>query len=293
MSVLVTGASGTLGRHVVERLLQLGASSIIATTRNPSGLADLAARGVDVRRADFDDPSSLTGAFAGAQRALLISTDVLDGTDRRIRQHTAAVEAAAGAGVQHLLYTSFVNPHAANPVVVAADHRATEEAIASSGLRWTSLRSSIYSEVTLMSLPAAVASGTLYAAAGDGAVSFVTRADCGDAAAAALLAPDLVEGPIDITGPDAVTRYDLAAIASEVSGRPVTYVPIDEDAAVAGMVGAGMPEAVARAMVTFDIGAAAGELDVVSTAVRDLTGHEPTSVEAFLLAHKDELDTDG
>lgn len=290
MSVLVTGASGALGRQVVERLLALDTQGIIATTRNPAGLDDLAARGVEVRHADFDDPGSLADAFTGAQRALIISTDVLDGTDRRVRQHTAAIEAAVTAGVEHLLYTSIVNPHENNPVVVADDHRRTEASLANSGVRWTALRHSIYSEIALLSLPAAVASGTLYAAAGDGAVGFVTKADCAAAAAAALVAPDLAVGPLDVTGPDALTRRDLAAITSEVTGRPVTYVPIDADSAVAGMVDAGMPEPVAQAMVTFDTAAAAGELAVVSTAVADLTGQEPTSFASFLRAHKDELD---
>lgn len=290
MSVLVTGASGVLGRQVVERLLALDTQGVIATTRNPAGLDDLAARGVEVRHADFDDPDSLVAAFAGAQRALIISTDVLDGTDRRVRQHTAAIEAAAAAGVEHLLYTSIVNPHEGNPVVVADDHRRTEAALAASGVRWTALRHSIYSEIALLSLPAAVASGTLYAAAADGAVGFVTRADCAAAAAAALVDPDLAEGPIDVTGPEALTRHDLAAITSEVAGRAVTYVPIDVDSAVAGMVDAGMPAPVAQAMVTFDTAAAAGELDVVSSSVADLTGREPTSFASFLRAHKDQLD---
>lgn len=269
----------------------LDTQGIIATTRNPAGLDDLAARGVEVRHAHFDDdPGSLAAAFAGAQRALIISTDVLDGTDRRVRQHIAAIEAAAAAGVEHLLYTSIVNPHEDNPVVVAGDHRRTEAALADSGVRWTALRHSIYSEIALLSLPAAVASGALYAAAGDGAVGFVTKADCAAAAAAALVAPDLADGPLDITGPDALTRHDLAAITFEVTGRPITYVPIDADSAVAGMVDAGMPEPVAQAMVTFDTAAAAGELDVVSTAIADLTGQKPTSFASFVRAHKDELD---
>lgn len=293
MAVLVTGASGAFGRHVVERLLDLGAPSIIATTRTPGAVDDLADRGVDVRRADFDDPSTLTAAFAGADRALIISTDTLDGTDRRVRQHAAAIAAAADAGVHHLLYTSIVNAHEGNPAVAASDHRRTEQALADSGVRWTALRNSIYSEIALLSLAPAVASGTLYAAAGDGAVSFVTRADCADAAAAALLSADLDDGPIDITGPEALTRHDLAAIASEVTGRPVTYAPIDVEAAVAGMVDAGMPETVARGMVTFDVAAAEGHLAVVSTAVADLTGHEPTSLASFLRHHEDQLGAAG
>jgi NAD(P)H dehydrogenase (quinone) len=290
MSILVSGAAGGLGRLVTAELVRLGAPNIIATTRDPSQLVHLAAQGVDVRAADFDDPASLATAFAGADRALIISTDSLDGTDRRIHQHRSAIAAAARAGVGHLLYTSIVNPHEGNPAAVARDHRLTEDALAESGLPWTALRNNLYSEVTIMALAPAVASGALYAAAADGAVSYVARADCARAAAAALLAADIAHGPIDITGPEAITRADLAAIAADVTGRPVEYVAVDADAAVQGMIGAGLPEPLARLLVTFDLATASGQFSGVSNAVTELAGAEPESVASFLRANKHALD---
>ncbi|HEU5098574.1 MAG TPA: NAD(P)H-binding protein, partial [Roseiflexaceae bacterium] len=117
-TLLVTGASGHLGRRVIELLLEANAGHVIATTRSPDNLADLAARGVEVRKADFDAPGSLASAFAGADRLLLISTDALDGTDRRIVQHRNAVKAAEQAGVTHVVYTSFTNTEPGNPAAV-------------------------------------------------------------------------------------------------------------------------------------------------------------------------------
>ena len=165
-TLLVTGASGHLGRQVVELLLDTHAGHIIATTRNPEKLADLAARGVEVRGADFDDPESLPAAFAGAERLLLISTDAADGTDRRARQHIHAVKAAEQAGVAHVLYTSLINPGPESPILIAPDHAATEQALAESALDWTVLRNNMYTDYLLQSLPQAVASGKLTAAAG-------------------------------------------------------------------------------------------------------------------------------
>ncbi|MEO7911055.1 MAG: NAD(P)H-binding protein, partial [Roseiflexaceae bacterium] len=115
-TLLVTGASGQLGQRVIELLIEANAGHIIAATRTPEKLAHLAARDVEVRQADFDDPSSLAAAFAGVERLLLISTDVVDGTDRRIVQHRNAVSAAAQAGVTHVVYTSLINPEPGSPI---------------------------------------------------------------------------------------------------------------------------------------------------------------------------------
>src|SRR5436190_8513588 len=124
-TLLVTGASGQLGRRVVELLLEKGASSIIATTRTPEKLADFAARGVVVRPADFDDPDSLARAFAGAERLLMISAQIFDLEGTRLRQHLNAVRAAGAAGVKHAIYTSLVNPGSESPILLAPDHAGT------------------------------------------------------------------------------------------------------------------------------------------------------------------------
>ncbi len=288
-TLLVTGASGQLGQRVIELLIEANAGHIIAATRTPEKLAHLAARGVEVRQADFDDPSSLAAAFAGVERLLLISTDVVDGTDRRIVQHRNAVNAAAQAGVTHVVYTALINPEPGSPIAIAPDHYATEQALAASPLDWTVLRNNIYTDYQLSGLVRAVATGKLVSAAGDGGAGYVTREDCARAATAALVARNSGRTTLDITGPAIVTQAELAQIVSALTERPVTYVPVTPEVMVAGMVAAGLPKPMAEVFVTFDTGIAAGTLAVASSAVADLTGKAPQSVHAYLAAHREAL----
>ena len=288
-TLLVTGASGHLGRRVIELLLEANVDHIIATTRSPEKLADLTKQGVEVRSADFDQPGTLATAFAGADRLLLISTDALMVPGQRLAQHRAAVAAAAEAGVKHVVYTSLINPEPGATVAIAGDHYGTEQALASSPLDWTSLRNNIYTETLLMNLPRAIASGQLMAAAGDGGVGYVTREDCAGAAAAALTATTSGQTTLDITGPEVVTYADLAQIASDISGRQVSYINVPLEAIVNGMVGAGIPQGMAEAFATFQTATAKGELAVATDAVTKLTGTPPQSVRDFLLAHKEAL----
>ncbi len=288
-TLLVTGASGHLGRRVVELLLEAGAGHLIATTRHPDKLADLAARGVEIRQADFDDPESLSGAFAGADRLLLISTDIFDGTDRRMNQHRNAVKAAEQAGVKHVVYTSLTNPGPESPILLAPDHHATEQALDASSLDWTVLRNNMYTENLLQGLPRAIETGKWVAAAGDGAASYVTREDCARAAAAALAATTSGRTTLDISGPAALTHAEIAQIASELVDRPIEYVAVEPGALKAGVVAAGLPEIVAGLIVSFDEAVAQGKLAVASTAVADLTGTPAQSVGDFLKAHRQQL----
>ncbi|QXD16661.1 SDR family oxidoreductase [Rhodocaloribacter litoris] len=285
-TLLVTGASGHLGRRVVERLLERGAGPVIATTRHPEKLADLAARGVDVRPADFDRPETLPPAFDGADRLLLISTDAVDRPGRRFEQHRNAIDAAVRVGVRHIVYTSLFGVAPGSPITIADDHLRTEQALEAGGVGFTALRNNLYTDLLLMSLPPAVASGKLYAAAGDGGAAYVTREDCARAAAAALASDFEGTRRLEISGPAVVTYHELAALASELSGRPVEYVPVDVEAYVAGAVAAGLPEPVARMMASFDVAMQRGLLGPATDAVRELTGHPPTSVRAFLEAHR-------
>lgn len=285
--LLVTGASGHLGRRVVELLLERGvrAGSLIATTRNPAGLADLAARGVDVRRADYDDPTTLPAAFAGAARALLISTDALDRPGRRTAQHRAAIAALAAAGVGHVVYTSLPNP-VGSLAAVAADHAATEAALADSALDYTILRNSLYTDFLLFSAPAAVASGQLVDARGDSAIAYVTREDCARAAAGALAATTTGRHTLDVTGPDAVTSAALAAILGELTGRAVAHVSVPDAGLRAGLAAHGVPPAMIEVLATFDAAAVRGDYAATAPTVHELGGAAPTSVRAFLAAHR-------
>jgi NAD(P)H dehydrogenase (quinone) len=286
--LLVSGASGNLGRRVVELLLEAGTppNKIVAATRSPEKLADFAAHGVFVRQADFEDLGSLASAFAGVDRLLLVSTDVLDGTNRRIQQHLNAIKAAEEAGVKHVVYTSIVNPTPDFAAVVNPDHRATEEGLAASNIGYTSLRENIYTEMLLGSLPQAVATGTLFRATGNSKTAYITREDCARSAAAALSSSFDGRRTVDITGPQALTQYDIAAIASEITGRIVTYIPVELEVAIQGMVGAGLPRPAAEAYASFDSATAQGQFSAVSNGVEGLTGRKPTSVADFLAAHK-------
>ena len=181
----------------------------MAGTRKPEKLADLAARGVIVRRADFEDPQGLQAALAGADAVLIVSTDAIDRPGRRLAQHRAAVAAAVSAGVKRAVYTSMPNPET-SPVVFAPDHLGTEQALKASGLSWTILRNCWYADFLIPTLAPAVASGELIAATGEGGAPYVTREDCAQAAAAALASSDASNRTWNITGPDLVTFANLA-----------------------------------------------------------------------------------
>jgi NAD(P)H dehydrogenase (quinone) len=284
-TLFVTGASGHLGRRVVELLLEKGAGRIIAGTRKPEKLADLAARGVVVRQADFEDSKGLQAALAGVDRVLIISTDAIDRPGRRLVQHQAAVAAAVNAGVKHAVYTSMPNPET-SPVVFAPDHLGTEQALKSSGIGWTILRNCWYTDFLIPSLASAVASGKLIAATGQGGAPYVTREDCARAAASALESTDTGNNTFNITGPDLVTYADLAKLASELTVRPVIFEPVTPQERVQQLIAAGTPEFFAKLLVSSQIAIAQGKMGTPSTAVKELTGREPMSVREFLSAHR-------
>ncbi len=284
--ILVTGASGQLGRRVVELLVESGASNVVATTRHPERLRDLGDRGVELRKADFDQgPAQLAAAFAGAKRMLLISTDAMD-PGHRYEQQSRAIGAAVRAGVEHIAYTSLTHPVSDSPVLIAPDHAQTEQELEAIGVGYTALRNNLYADLLLISLPAAIGSGRLFAAAADGGAAYVTREDCARAAAAALASNFEGKRQLEITGPAVVTYAELAALASELSGKEVVYVPLDEEALIAGMVDNGLPEVVARLMASFDAGIRKGFFGPATDAVKDLSGTAPQSVRAFLEANK-------
>ncbi|MEO8609298.1 MAG: SDR family oxidoreductase [Chloroflexota bacterium] len=285
-TLLVTGGSGHLGKRVLELLLEQPAGTIVATTRTPEKLADFAARGVIVRKADFDDEASLVEAFAGVDRLLLISTDALDAPGHRLQQHINAVKAAEQAGVSHVVYTSIVNPTSDFVAFVNVDHSGTEAALTASKLGFTVLRENIYTEMLLPSLGQALASGSLFAAKGAGKTAYITREDCAQAAVAALLSDFNGRRTLDITGPEAVTQADVAAIASAISGRPIQYVPLELEGLIQGMVGAGFPRPLAEAFATFDTATAQGQFITATDTIETLTGRKPISIADFLTANQ-------
>lgn len=282
-TLFVSGAGGKLGRRVVEMLLERGAAGrIVAGTRDPEKLAGL--DGVEVRKADFSDPAGLGAALKGVDRALLISTDVIG--EVRVRLHANAVAAARAAGVQRVVYTSLPHPEPGSIIPMAADHYATEQAIKASGAGYTILRNSWYTEGLLGALPPVLASGKWYSAAGAGRISHVTREDAARAAAGALLAGDQGDRVLTVTGPEALSARELAAVAAEVTGRAIEVVEVSDEQFNAGLRQAGLPAGLADLLTTFEIGQRRGALSMVTNAVEELWGTRPTSVRDFLTANR-------
>ncbi len=285
---LVTGASGKLGQAVLEDLLgtqRIPAEKIIAATRTPGRLPSFASRGVVVREADFDDVASLDRAFAGASRALIISTDKIDVAGQRQRQHRSAIAAAAKARLSHLVYTSMMNPEPGSPIPFAPDHYETERLLRESSLTWTILRNCWYTDFLLQSLPAAIASGQIFSAAGDQGVAYVTRDDCARTCAAILASTRSTKTVLDVTGPAAVNHAELAQLASRASGKPVKVVPVTAEQLLQGLTTAGLPPPIAGLLVAMDVNTRAGKVAHVSDTIRETTGRAPTSVQQFISDH--------
>lgn len=280
--VLVTGASGHLGRIAVEELLARGASRIVAGTRDPSKLADLSEKGVDVRRMDFDQPDTLPAAFAGVERVLIVSTDTLG---QRLAQHRAAIDAAKASGAKHIVYTSAPAARPNPDSGVGYEHYWTEQAIAGSGLDFTILRNNMYTDFVLMGIEPTLASGKHFYMEGDRGTALVTRADTARTAAGALLKAtgQLIE---DVSGPAVVTNVQRAALFSQISGKRVDAVPLSAEQLHAGMISNGLPGAMADIMIAFQKDAAIGYQAVVTDVVERYSGRRPESLEAFLEANK-------
>jgi NAD(P)H dehydrogenase (quinone) len=280
MSIVVTGATGHLGRLVVESLLARGvpAGNIVATGRRVETLADVAERGVVVRSADYGDPASLRAAFAGAEKLLLVSGSEVG---RRVAQHTNAIEAAKDAGVGLIAYTSILKADTSS-LLLAEEHLAKEKALAGSGIAYVLLRNGWYIENYTGQLPVYLEHG-IAGAAGNGQVSAAARADYAEAAAA-VLAGDGHAGAVYELGGEPFTMTDLADAVSAATGRTVSYtdLPVEQYAAV--LVGAGLPEPVAAVFADGDRGVAEGELFTDGNDLEKLIGRAPTSLTDALAA---------
>lgn len=292
-TLLVTGAAGQLGRRVLHHLLdtcQVAPADLIATTRDPASLASLAARGVTVRSADFDDGTRLAQAFQGAQRLLLISTDAIDRPGRRLAQHQRAIAAAETAGVQHVVYTSMPLPEQ-SPLLIAPDHEGTERALAQSRLPgWTVLRNHWYFENLFASLPGVLArGGQWYSATGDGRAADISRDDLALAAARVLASADGDKRTYTLSGEEALTLREQAAVLSAALGVALQVVPVPPEALVQGMVGAGLPEGFARVLASFDTNTAAGRVGQVTGDFRQLTGRAPQRLADWAQANRSAL----
>lgn len=274
MSVVVTGATGHLGRLIVEGLLDAGVApaEIVAGGRRTERLADLAERGVRIAELDYDRPDTLAAALAGADTLMLVSGSEVG---RRVPQHRAAIDAARAAGVRRVVYTSV--PHAdASTIVLAPEHKATEELLAASGLVTTILRNNWYTENYLPALQQAAATGQIVGSVGQGRVASASRADFA-AGAVAVLTGEGHDGQVyELTGDVAWTHDELAAAAASVLGRDVVYRDVTPDEQRAGLLAAGLDEGTAGFLVTLDQDIAAGTLADATDILRTLIGRPTT-----------------
>jgi NAD(P)H dehydrogenase (quinone) len=288
-TLLVTGASGHLGQRVLHHLLDtlnVPAGRVIATTRKPDNLAAWTLRGIIVRGADFDDEASLTRAFQGADRMLLVSTDATM-AERRMQQHQRAITAAEKAGVGHVTYTSMPDPKR-SLVLFAPDHAASEAALAASKLAsWKVLRNHWYFENLFMLLPGVLArGGKWFSAAGDGKMADIARDDVALAAAHELASFSSGKTIYTVSGPEALTTAEQVRLISASIGKPIQLIPVSPENLIRGMVAAGIPEESARLLTSFDANVAAGHMGNVSGDFKKITRRKPRSFADWLGANR-------
>ncbi|KUL80466.1 MULTISPECIES: SDR family oxidoreductase [unclassified Streptomyces] len=284
MSIVVTGATGHLGRHVVEQLLEkVPAEQVSAVARTPEKAADLAARGVRVAVADYNAPETFDGLFAAGDKVLLISGSEV-GNDR-VAQHRTVIEAAEAAGVALLAYTSAPGTLTA---ALADDHRATEEMLLASGLPYVLLRNGWYHENYTENLAPVLAHDAVTHAAGDGRISSAARADYAAAAVAVLTGEGHENKTYELGGDVAWSMGEYAAELSRQTGREIAENPVSAEALTGILTGAGLPAPFAAILAGVDASIAQGELVVDSGDLSRLAGRPTTPLaDAIAAALKD------
>lgn len=279
--IIVTGASGQLGRLVIDALLKkIPANQIVAAVRNPEKVADLAARGVEVRHADYDLPDTLVTAFRGADKLLLISANEVG---RRTPQHRAAIDAARRAEVGLIVYTSILRADT-SPLPLAVEHLETEQLIKASGLPYVFLRNGWYTENYTVGVQTALQAGAVFGSAGTGRISSAARIDYAEAAAAVLTKDNQAGRIYELAGDDAYTLADFAAVISEQSGKPIHYQDLPKADYQAALVNAGLPGWLATLLAESDVGASKGGLFDNNHQLRELIGRSTTPLAALVSA---------
>jgi NAD(P)H dehydrogenase (quinone) len=282
MTIAITGASGNFGRLAIEALLRRGVepADVVAVVRDATKVKDLADRGVVVRVATYEDPAALREALGGVDTLLLVSGSAVG---QRIEQHTNVIRAAAAAGVQLIAYTSILDA-AGSPLALAAEHKTTEEILATSGVPHVLLRNGWYWENYTNGLAGTVERGVLIGSAGEGKIAGAARADYAEAAAAVLTSDGQAGQVYELGGNERLSYAQLAKEISAISGATVNYVNLAPNEYVSALEQAGVPKPFAGVLADSDVGAAAGGLDTDSGDLQRLLGRASTPVADVLRA---------
>lgn len=277
--IVVTGATGQLGRLVIASLLKkIPAAGIVVAVRNMEKAKDLAALGVQVRQADYNQPKDWDAALQGADKVLLISSSEIG---QRAAQHRNVIDAARRAGVKLLAYTSVL--HADTSVLgLAGEHRETEAAIRASGVPFVLLRNGWYTENYAMGIPAALSLGAVYGCAGDGRIASASRADYAEAAANVLTTDNQAGKIYELAGDSAYTLSEFAAEVSRQSGKTIGYVNLPEAEYKKALLGAGLPEFLAELLANSDTGVSKGALFDDEYQLSKLIGRPTTPLAAMV-----------
>lgn len=279
--IAVTGATGQLGRLVIEQLLnKIPAHEVVAAVRSPAKAEVLKQAGVAVRLADYNQPETLTAAFAGVDRLLLISSSEVG---QRSAQHQAVIDAAKSAGVKLIAYTSLLNLDS-SPLLLAHEHRDTEAALTASGVPFVLLRNGWYTENYAASIAPALAHGAFIGSAGEGRIASAPRIDYAHAAANVLVAEDQAGKVYELAGDQSYTLAEFSAEIASQSGKAVDYVNLSQQEFAAALKGAGLPAGLADMLADSDAGAAQGALFDNSHALSRLLGHVTGSYQQVITA---------
>ena len=278
----IMGASGQLGRKSLKAVLERDVlpGEVVALVRRPDKLADYSARGVDVRWADYDDPSSLMEAYQGIDRLLLVPSLAMPA--ERVHQYYNAISAARKAGITHLFHYGLVSTTLESPFAVSPFLLYAESALRTSGLAWTILRNGLYADPIVDWVPEIVDMGTIPYPTGQGRCGYVSRDDIARAGAAALTTDGHAEKVYNLTGPEALTTVDLCRAVALVTGKPVADSRATDEDYIEACKRDGTPEFVAHLLLTMYHAIRRGFMDVVTSDIEDLTGKPPESFGSFL-----------
>jgi NAD(P)H dehydrogenase (quinone) len=284
--LIITGATGQLGKRVVEHLLRrVPAQRIGISVRSPDKATDLAAQGVRVRQGDYDQPDSLRQAWEGAEQVLLVSSNAAARGGDPIAQHANAIAVAKDLGVRRIFYTSQMSASPTSLFPPGRDHAATEALLTQSGIAWTALRHGFYAQSLLAMQVEGLARGIITAPA-DGPVAWTTHDDLAEADAALLAGERIINGPTPpMTGPEALDLAGIAQLASEVKGPKVARTLISLDDLDRQASQKGVPAGARAVMLGYFRAAEAGEFGEVDPALSAILGRPATGMRNFLAQH--------